>query len=95
MVVQAAMHEIAIFRQHGIRREQLEKAAAVIAARDRMRALVIGRHQAKRRAAAAPCDLCDEDGVVLGRDGQRVLDADGYEIDCRHGRHVDLDDDED
>jgi hypothetical protein len=45
MIVQAAMHEIAMFRQHGIRREQLEKAAAVIAARDRMRALVIGRHR--------------------------------------------------
>jgi hypothetical protein len=72
MVVQAVMHEIALFRQHGIRREQLEKAAAVIAARDRMRALVIGEALAKRRAAAAPCDLCDEDGVVLGRDGQRV-----------------------
>ena len=40
-------------------------------------------------------DLCDEDGMVLGRDGKRVLESDGYEIWCRHGKPVDLDDEDD
>jgi len=95
MVVRGALYEIALWRQRGVRGEQLEKAAADIAARDRMRALVIEEAHTKRRAAAAPCDLCDEDGHVLGRDGKNVLDADGYELACRHGRPVDVDDDED
>jgi hypothetical protein len=95
MVVREALADIALWRQRGIRREGLEKAAADIAARDRMRALVVEEAQTKRRAAGAQCDLCDEEGRVLGRDGKQVLDADGYEIDCDHGRPVDLDDDED
>jgi hypothetical protein len=95
MVVKAAMSEIALWRQKGIRREQLEKAGADIANRERMRAITIAENQASRRAAAAPCDLCDEDGQVLGRDGKQVLDSEGYEIWCRHGRPVDWDDDED
>jgi hypothetical protein len=41
-----------------------------------------------------PCDLCDDDGMVLGRDGKQVADSEGYEIWCRHGKPVDLDDDE-
>ena len=40
-------------------------------------------------------DLGDEDGMVLGRDGKRVLESDGYEIWCRHGKPVDLDDEDD
>jgi hypothetical protein len=92
MVVRAAMYEIALWRQRGHRGEQLEKAAADIARRERMRAITIAEGEARRRAAAAPCDLCDDDGRVLGRDGERVLDSDGYDLDCRHGRPVDLDD---
>jgi hypothetical protein len=95
MVVKSAMAEIALWRQKGIRREQLEKAAADIAHRKHMRAVTIAENEAHRRAAAAPCDLCDEDGMVLGRDGKHVLDSEGYEIWCRHGRPVDADDDED
>ncbi len=59
-----------------------------------MRAQVIEEAQTKRRAAAAPCDLCDEDGNVLGRDGQHVLDGGGYELACRHERPVDFDDED-
>jgi hypothetical protein len=33
--------------------------------------------------------------MVLGRDGKRVLESDGYEIWCRHGKPVDLDDEDD
>jgi hypothetical protein len=32
--------------------------------------------------------------MVLGRDGKQVLDDEGYEICCGHGRPVDLDDEE-
>lgn len=92
LVVKAAMFEIALWRQRGVRGEQLEKAAADIAHRERMRAIAIAESDARRRAAAAPCDLCDEDGKVLGRNGKVVLDDDGRELACRHGRPVDLDD---
>ena len=95
MVVKAAMGEIAMWRQRGHRGEQLEKAAADIAHREHMRAVTIAENHARRRAAAEPCDLCDEDGMVLGRDGKRVLESDGYEIWCRHGKPVDLDDEDD
>jgi hypothetical protein len=95
LVVKAAMSEIAVWRQKGIRLEGLEKAGADIANRERMRAVTIAENHARWRAAAAPCDLCDEEGRVLGRDGKQVHDADGYDLDCRHGRPVDLDDDED
>ena len=85
MVVQAAMHEIAIFRQHGIRREQLEKAAAVIAARDRMRALVIGRHrpsgapQPRRatRATRTGSSWAGTDSAYSTRTGTKLIAATG------------------
>ena len=44
---------------------------------------------------AAPCDLCDEDGWVLGTDGKQVLDHEGHEIWCYHGKPDDSEDDED
>jgi hypothetical protein len=94
LVVKSALAEIALWRQKGTRLVQLEKAAADIAHRNHMRAVSIAEGQARRRAAAAPCELCDEDGHVLGRDGKQVLDWDGDELDCRHGRPVDLDGDE-
>jgi hypothetical protein len=89
MVVRAALHEIALWRQRGIRGVQLEKAAADIEARDRMRALELAKTEA-RLAGIPQCDLCDKDGFVLDEDGQWVLD-DGYEVACYHGKAVDLD----
>jgi hypothetical protein len=59
-VVHAALAEIALWRQRGVRGVQLEKAAADIAARDRMRALVLAKTEA-RLAGIPQCDLCDED----------------------------------
>jgi hypothetical protein len=92
LMVKSAMAEIALWRQRGHRGEQLERAAADIAHRNQMRAITIAEIKASRRAAAAPCDLCDEDGLVLGRDGKPILDSNGYELHCRHGQPVELDD---
>src|SRR6476660_4471732 len=68
-VVRAAMYEIALWRQQGNRGVQLDRAPYDIAHTDRMRDITIAENQTRRRAAAAPCGLCDEDGMVLGRDG--------------------------
>jgi hypothetical protein len=57
--------------------------------RDRMRALELAK-TAARLAAAAHCDLCDEDGFVVDKAGKLVL-SDGYEVACYHGKAVDLD----
>ena len=73
----------------GIRREQLEKAAADIEHRDRMRALELAKTEAQL-ARMPQCDLCDEDGFVLDKNGKLVL-SDGYEVACYHGEAEDLD----
>jgi len=51
-------------------------------------------HAGALRPSLATC--ATRNGMVLGRDGKRVLESDGYEIWwCRHGKPVDLDDEDD
>jgi hypothetical protein len=89
MVVRGALYEIAMWRQRGIRGEQLVKAADEIEMQERTSAKV--REQiAARLAGVAQCDLRDEDGFVVDKDGKWVLE-DGYEVACYHGEAVDLD----
>jgi hypothetical protein len=65
-------------------RRELEKAAADIEHRDRMRALALKETEAMR-ACAAQCELRDEYGWVLDEEA-------GYEVECDHRKAEDSDD---
>ena len=49
------------------------------------------RAEIEARLAGVPeCDLCDEEGFVVDKNGKLVID-DGDEVACYHGKAVDLD----
>ena len=71
------------------RRAALKKAIANIEHRERMSAQL--RAEIEARLAGVPeCDLCDEEGFVVDKNGKLVID-DGDEVACYHGKAVDLD----